>query len=151
MIWIKYLMKKFSRIRSSFSRVKKPLRHVKKIKHAMWLLPGWVFYEYYKVNQEKGHTKGKSIAKGAKAEAIRLVAFASIPLPGSYELTTTGLALLKRKIQDGKVEDLTLKAFKDFMPTKKIKIGKNRIMGSPYLKIIPKGKKLYFKIFYKKK
>ncbi len=136
-------------ISNSYKKLKKPLKYVKKIKYARWLLPGWVFYEYYKLNKEKGETKSKSITSGAKAEVIRLIAFASVPLPGSYELTTTGLALLKRKIQQGKIEDLNLRAFKDFTPLRKIKIDKNKIIGSPYLKIYSKKKKLFFDVIYK--
>ena len=134
------------------TRVKRPLRHVKKVRHVKWLLPGWVFYEYYKLNKSKGETTRKSFGQGAKAEGIRLVAFASVPIPGTYELTTTGLALLKNKIEKGEMKNLTLKAFRDFTPIKRLKINKEELIGkNPYLKIAPKGKRLYFKIFYRRK
>src|SRR3989344_1720662 len=90
------------------TRVKRPLRHVKKVRHVKWLLPGWVFYEYYKLN--------------------------------------------KNKIEKGEIENLTLKAFRDFTPIKRLKINKEELIGkNPYLKIAPKGKRLYFKIFYRRK
>ncbi|MBI2148299.1 gamma-glutamylcyclotransferase, partial [Candidatus Woesearchaeota archaeon] len=95
--------------------------------------------------------KRKSFGYGMKAEAIRLAAFASLPLPGSYELTTTGLALLKKKIEKGEVDNLTLKAFRDFTPLKNIKIDKNKLTGSPYLRIYTKNKKLFFDIIYRNK
>src|SRR3989344_4434176 len=132
------------RIRRSVERVKRPLR---KVKHVRWLLPGWVFYEFYKVNKNKGETKSKSIRQGAKAEVIRLAAFASIPLPGTYELTTTGLALLKNQIEKGELENLTLKAFKDFTPIKRIKDKSNKI----YFKIFYRNGEPYFRIFRRKK
>ena len=143
-------MEKFSKFRNSIKNVKKPLSQVRKIKHAIWLIPGWVFYEYYKLNKNKGETKRKSFGHGMKAEAIRLVAFASLPLPGTYELTTTGLAFLKRKIENGDVEKLNLKYLKDFIPIKKLKINKQKIVGkSPYLRIYTKDKKLLFDIIYR--
>lgn len=137
--------------KKSIENIKRPLRHVKKVKHIRWLLPGWVFYEFY--NLHKGNRK-LGIKHGAKAEAIRLAATASIPIPGTYELTTTGLAIIKKKIQDGEIENLTLKSFRDFMPLKvnKEELKKNMFTipeRKPYLKIFERGKKLYFKIFYK--
>ncbi len=119
-----------------------------KLKNAKWFLPGWVFYEYYKVHKAKGDSKNRSIGQGAKAEAIRLAALASLPIPGTYELTTTGLALLKNKIEKGELERLTLKAFRDFRPKVIRSFNKK---GKPYLRIFYKEKKLYFEIFYKEK
>ena len=66
------------RLKRSVERVKKPLR---KVKYIRWLLPGWVFYEFYKLSKNKGETRAKSLGHGAKAEAIRLAAFASVPVP----------------------------------------------------------------------
>src|SRR3989338_10231651 len=110
-------------------------RHIKKVKHAKWLLPGWVFYEFYKMSKEKGESNRKSFSQGAKAEIIRLATTASIPIPGTYELTTTGLALLKNKIVKGEVDNLTFKSLKDFIP---VKINKEEFYT---------GK--HFEIFYK--
>jgi len=112
-------MEKFSKIRNSLNKVKK-------VKNVRWLLPGWVFYEYYKLYKEKGNTKRKSFGYGAKAEAMRFAAFASFPIPGTYELTTTGLAVIKRKIEEGEFENFTLRSFKDFTPIKKFKVDKAR-------------------------
>ena len=130
-----------------FEKLKGSLDHIKKVKNVKWLLPGWVFYEYYKIHKRKGNPNVQSLGQGAKAEAIRLVAMAGIPLPGTYELTTTGLALLKKKLESGEVEKLNLRAFKDFIPLKKLK--QYQIKGRPYLRIFYKDKKLYFEIFYK--
>ena len=121
---------------------------LKKIKNVKWLVPGWVFYEFYKSHKSRGHTKTKSAVHGAKAEVIRLAAFASIPLPGSYELTTTGLALLKKKIDAGASDELTLKVFKDFIPLSKIRSIKPK--GIPHLKIFYKDRRIHFEVFYKK-
>jgi len=135
----------------SVKKLKKPLKHVKKVKHVRWLLPGWVFYEFYKLHKQKGHTRARSFEHGAKAEAIRLVAMATLPIPGTYELTTGGLALLKKKIERDEVKKLTLKAFKDFTPLNKLKIDKSKLRGEPYLRIFYKDRHVYFKVFYKKK
>lgn len=137
------------RLRNSVKIVRKPLTHIKKVKHARWLIPGWVFYEYYKVHKAKGQTKIKSFGHGVKAEAFRLITTASLPVPGTYELTTTGLALIKGRIEIGDVKNLTLKAFKDFIPTKKLKTEKNILRRQPYLRIFSKDGRLYFRIFYK--
>lgn len=140
------LKKPFLKLKK-FNETKKPLRHVKKVKHVRWLLPGWVFYEYYKVHKNKGQTRAKSIGHGAKAEVIRIAAMASLPLPGTYELTTTGLALLKHKIESGDIEKFSLRSFRDFMPLRKYN---REAKGQPYLRIYREGKKIHFKIFYKK-
>ena len=134
-----------------FKRLRKSLKHVKKVKHVRWLIPGWVFYEYYKAHKAKGHNRIKSLGHGAKAEAIRIVAMASVPVPGTYELTTTGLALLKKKIENGDVDKLTLKAFKDFVPLRMLKIDKKYLTGTPHLRIFRKERRLYFELFYKKR
>ncbi|MBI2148410.1 hypothetical protein HYU23_01920, partial [Candidatus Woesearchaeota archaeon] len=47
-------MRRFSKLRNSIRNVKKPLSQVKNIKHVRWLIPGWVFYEYYKLHKDKG-------------------------------------------------------------------------------------------------
>ena len=142
-------------LKNSIDKIKKPFMHVKKIKHIVWLLPGWAFYEFYKLSKNKGEKRSKSLKHGAKAEIIRLVATASLPIPGTYELTTTGLALLKRKIEKGEIENLTLKFFRDFIPLylDKKALRKNTFIvpeRKPYVKIFEKGKKLYFRIFYGK-
>src|SRR3989338_5919160 len=121
-------------------RFRRPIAHLKKIKHVKWLLPGWAFYEFYKIHKKKGDTTRKSFGHGVKAEAIRLAATASLPVPGTYELTTTGLAAIKRKIENGELDDFTLKAFKDFTPLKKMNLEKQRKFT----------RKIYFKIFYRK-
>ena len=126
------------------------LKHVKKVKHIKWLVPGWVFYEFYKLHKTKGYSHKRSLGYGVKAEATRLFAMTSLPLPGTYELTTTCLALLKKKIESNQVKDFRLKAFKDFMPVKKLNINKNNILGKPYLKVHYRDKRIYFEIFYKK-
>jgi|SRR3989344_3563279 len=137
-------MKRFIKLRRSLKRVKRPLRHVKKVKHVRWLIPGWVFYEYYKTHKKIGHNHIKSIGHGFKAEVIRIGAFASLPIPGTYEITTTGLALLKKKIERGEVEKFSLKAFKDFIPI-------NKIRGRGiYFKIFKKDGRRYVRIFWKK-
>jgi len=138
-------MKRFIKLRRSLKRAKRPLKHVKKVKHVRWFIPGWVFYEYYRVHKGKGHNHIKSISHGLKAEVIRLGAFASLPIPGTYEITTTGLALIKKKIEGGEIEKFSLKAFKVFMPVSKIK-GKG-----VYLEIIKRKEKRYVRIFYKNK
>ncbi len=122
------------------------IQHIKKIKNAKWLLPGWVFYEFYKLHKNKGDERKISFRQGAKAEVIRLAAFASLPIPGTYELTTTGLALLKNRIEKGEIEKLTLKGFRDFRPIKRMKLRENKV----YLKVMKKGKEFYLKIFYRK-
>ena len=127
--------------------LKRPFKHINKVKNVKWLLPGWAFYEFYKLHKGMGETSKKSFMHGAKAEAIRLAAFASLPVPGTYELTTTGLALLKKKIENEELDKLTLKGFKDFIPVKKTKVSR----GIPHLRIYYKDKKVYFEIFYKKK
>ena len=135
-----------------FPRLKNSFNKVKKVKHVRWLLPGWVFYEYYKMHKGKGDSKRKSFGYGIKAEAIRLVALTSVPLPGTYELTTTGLALLKKKIEKGEVDEFTLRSFRDFTPLKNLKFDKEKLIKEhAYIKPISRGKKLYFKIFYKEK
>ncbi len=145
-------MKRLARIRRSLNKVKKPLGHVRKVKHVRWLLPGWVFYEFYKLHKIKGHSNKDSIKHSAKAEAIRLAAMASLPMPGTYELTTVGLAAIKKKIKEGEIEKFTLEAFKDFTPINKIKADKEILTeGRPYLVVLPKKENLYFKIFYRKK
>lgn len=145
-------MKKFGRLRNSLNKVKKPLRHVKKVKNVKWLLPGWVLYEFYNVHKHKGYNRRKSFAHGMKAEAVRLAAFASLPVPGTYELTTGGLALLKKKIEKNEVDQLNLRGFKDFIPIKGIGPNKKHVIGAqPYLRVFYKEKKLYFEIFYRKK
>lgn len=125
--------------------------NAKKVKNVKWLLPGWVFYEYYKLHKNKGHNVKKSFGHGMKAEAIRLAAMASIPVPGTYELTTSGLALIKKKIENGEVEKLTLKAFRDFMPIRREKKLEISRLGKSYLRVFYKDRKLYFEIFYKEK
>ena len=130
-----------------FSKLRKSLKNIKQVK---WLLPGWVFYEYYNLHKSRGNTRRQSIAGGAKAEVIRLLSTASLPVPGTYELTTAGLALLKKKIEEGEVENLNLKVFKDFIPVNKMKVDKEALMGNLQLKFIKKRRKLYFRIFYKK-
>ncbi len=122
-------------------RISKNIRHVRKVK---WFIPGWVFYEYYKVHKGKGHNRIKSIGHGFKAEVIRLGAFASLPVPGTYELTTAGLAVIKNKIESGEVEKFTLKSFKDFIPVNKIK-GKGI-----YFEVFKKDGKRYLRILWKK-
>lgn len=135
------------------------LRHIKKVKHIRWLMPGWVFYEYYKTHKFKGHNRVKSIGHGIKAEAFRIAAMASLPLPGTYELTTAGLALIKKKIERGEIKSLTLKAFRDFRPVKKIgnlyrtenlkrTLSRNRVF---YFRIYKKDRKRYLEILYKKR
>lgn len=106
-------------------------KHVKKVKQVKWLLPGWAGYEYYKVHKNKGHSKSQSVMYGAKAEAIRLAAFASVPVPGSYELTTVGLASLKKKIERREVEKLTLKSLKDATPMRGLKANKKDLIEGP--------------------
>ena len=136
----------FSKLKNSFLKVGKPL------KQAKWLIPGWVFYEFYNVYKNQGNTRGNSLKHGAKAEAMRLAALASVPLPGTYELTTTGLAVLKNKIESGEIEKFNLKAFKDFTPLGKINLNRHKnFKGKPYLRIYFGNKKIYFKIFYKYK
>lgn len=130
-------------------RVKRPLQHVKKVKHVRWLIPGWIFYEFYRLHKKKGYSRKTSFGHGIKAEAIRIATTASLPLPGTYELTTTGLAFLKKKIENNEIEKLTLKAFKDFTPLKIIR--RKKMVGKPYLRILLKDRRLYFKIFYRKK
>ncbi len=141
-------MVRFAKLRKSFSKVKKPLKHASNVK---WFIPGWIFYEYYKMHKDKGYTKRKSFIHGAKAEIFRLAATASLPVPGTYELTTTGLALVKNKIENDEIDKLSLKAFRDFTPLKKFRMGNRKLIGSPYLKIYFKDKKLHFNVFYKKR
>ncbi len=140
-----------NRFRKLKQRVKNPLQHIKKVKNVRWLIPGWVFYEYYKLHKGKGFTKRISFVRGAKAEIFRLAATASLPVPGTYELTTTGLALIKTKIENDEINKLTLKAFKDFAPLRNLKINKSMLRGQPYLRIYMNNKKIHFEIFYKKK
>lgn len=123
-------------------------KHIKKVKQIKWLLPGWVFYEFYKMSKEKGEPRGKSISQGAKAEIIRLATTASIPVPGTYELTTTGLALLKNKLQKGEVEKLTLKFLKDFIP---VKINKEELYTGKHFEIFYKEGKPYLRMFFRRK
>ncbi len=130
------------------SKLKKNINRVKQVR---WLLPGWVFYEYYKTHIKKGDNKTKSIVHGAKAEIMRIAAFTSIPLPGTYELTTTGLSLIRDKIENGEIENLNLKAFKDFIPIKISKNKKTIKKSNINLRIFSKDKKLHFEIFYKEK
>ena len=146
-------MKKFKKLRKSFNKVGKPIKkQVKKVENIKWLLPGWVFYEYYNLHKGRGQTNKKSVMHGVRAEASRLAAMASLPLPGTYELTTTGLALIKKKIEKGEIDKVTLQAFKDFTPLNKIKADKNILTeGRPYLAVLPKKGNLYFRIFYKNK
>ncbi|HLC85717.1 MAG TPA: hypothetical protein VJG30_00300 [Candidatus Nanoarchaeia archaeon] len=120
-------------------------RHIKKVKHAKWLLPGWVFYEFYKMSKEKGESNRKSFSQGAKAEIIRLATTASIPIPGTYELTTTGLALLKNKIVKGEVKDLTFNSLKHFKPLKSI--NKKELIKGVHFKIYKKNGKNYLRIY----
>ena len=121
--------------------------NIKKIKNVKWLVPGWVFYEFYKLHKIKGNTHVKSAFHGAKAEVIRLAAFASFPLPGTYELTTGSFALLKKRIEIGEIYYFNLKIFKDFVP---VKITKNKkVAGKPYLKMFYNNRKLNFEVFYK--
>lgn len=95
--------------------------HAKKMKAARWLLPGWVGYEYYQVHKLKGHSRKKSVVEGAKAEALRMAVAASVPVPGTYELTTVGLASLKEKIEKDELERLTLRAFKEVSPVRRLR------------------------------
>jgi|SRR3989344_2857201 len=125
----------------------KHMDNIKKVKNVKWLVPGWVFYEFYKIHKTKGNTKFSSAFHGAKAEVVRLAAFASVPLPGTYELTTGGFALLKKRIEIGEVEGFNLKMFKDFVPIKITRTEK--IIGKPYLKIFYNNRKLNFEVFYK--
>ncbi|MDP3639716.1 MAG: hypothetical protein Q8R53_00750 [Nanoarchaeota archaeon] len=119
------------------------LRHLGKLKQARWLLPGWLAYEFYNVHKHKGYTHQESLRYGAKAEAFRLAAM-TFPLPGTYELTTTGLAMVKKKIEQGEVEMLTLQAFKDFVP---LKVLRKVSQGQKFsLDIYQQGKKLLFKV-----
>ena len=74
-------------------------KNLEKAKAVRWLIPGWVAYEYYQVHKLKGDSPAKSVVQGAKAEGIRFVALVSFPVPGTYELTTIGLASLKNKIK----------------------------------------------------
>ncbi len=122
-------------------KISKKIRHIKKVK---WFIPGWVFYEYYKTHKTKGHSKIRSFGHGFKAELIRVGAFASLPVPGTYEITTAGLALIKKKIERGEIEKFTLKSFKDFMPVSRIK-GRGI-----YFAVIKRNKKRYVRIFWKK-
>ncbi|MBI2146452.1 hypothetical protein HYU22_03865 [Candidatus Woesearchaeota archaeon] len=119
------------------------LRHLETLKQARWLLPGWLAYEFYNVHKHKGYTHKESLRYGAKAEAFRLAAM-TFPLPGTYELTTTGLAMIKKKIEQGEVETLTLQAFKDFLPLKVL----NKVsQGQKFsVDIYQHGKKLLFKV-----
>lgn len=117
-------------------RLKKPLKNLSKVKHIKWLLPGWVLYEYYKTSKIKGNTTKKSLGQAIKAESVRMAAFASLPIPGTYEITTTGLAAINKKISEGKIKNFTLKAFRDFIPIRR----KNNNLA----------KKIYFKIFYRR-
>jgi len=141
-------MKNLNSLYSNINAVKKPLRHIKKIKHVRWLLPGWAFYEYYKLSQERGHTRGKSLSQGAKAEVIRLATTVSLPIPGTYELTTTGLALLKNKIVKGEVDNLTFKSLKDFIP---VKINKEEFYTGKHFEIFYKEGKPYLRMFFRKR
>ena len=68
----------------------------------------------------------------------------TFPLPGTYELTTTGLAMIKKRIEHGEVEMLTLQAFKDFVPLRILKtVGQGRKFS---VDIYQQGKKLLFKV-----
>ncbi len=121
-----------------------PRRHLDTLKQLRWLLPGWLAYEFYKVHKHKGHTHQESLSYGAKAEAFRL-AVMTVPLPGTYELTTTGLAMVKKKIEEGKVDTLTLEAFRDFVPLKVLNsVGRGQKLS---LEIYREGKKLLFKVY----
>ncbi len=145
-------------MRVKLKYAKSRLWNIKKVKNAKWLLPGWLFYEYYMLNKYKGEGKKYSVAQGAKAEAIRLAATFSLPMPGTYEITTTGLALLKKKMENGDVDKLTLKSFRDFIPLNvdreamnkgfKLRIKQENLES--YMKIFEKGKKLYFEIMFRK-
>ena len=86
-------------------KIKKSLN---KIKHVRWLLPGWVGFEYYKLSRNKGLNKKTSFKNSAKAEAMRISAL-SVPLPGSYELATTTMALLKNKLEKKDFDELKLR------------------------------------------
>ena len=131
--------------------MKNKLQHIKKIKHVRWLVPGWVFYEYYKIHKGMGHSNRKSVGYGMKAEAVRLVTMASLPLPGTYELTTTGLAFLKKKIESGEIKHFSLMAFKDFAPISRLKVNLNELTDSRILKFAKQKRKVYFRIFYRSK
>lgn len=124
-------------------------RHIKKIKHVRWLVPGWVFYEYYRTHKLAGHDHRKSMAYGVKAEAVRLAAMVSLPLPGTYELTTTGLALLRKKIESGEIKHFSFMAFKDFTPIRNLKPNLKDVTNDTMLKINSR-KNIYFKLYYKK-
>ena len=92
------------------------VRHLGKVKEVRWLVPGWVWYQYYKVHKDKGYKKHKALLKGAKAEALRVAVTASFPVPGSYELTTAGLAYVKNKIEKGDIYDFNIKDIKSVIP-----------------------------------
>ena len=114
------------------SKFRKNVRkQVRKVKGVRLLVPGILGYEYYKTHKKRGNTKLKSAYRGAKAEAVRLAATASFPLPGTYELTTVGLAKLKKRIEKGEVDDLTLKSMKTMNPLRKVK-KKEVIKGMNY-------------------
>ena len=106
-------------------KTKKKLRKIKQVK---WLLPGWAGYEYYKVHKKKGYSKTKSVMYGAKAEAIRLGATASFPIPGTYEVTTIGLASLKKQIEKNKGDKLSLKSLKKMKAVKRLKVNKEELI-----------------------
>ena len=131
--------------------MKSRLHHIKKVKHIRWLVPGWVFYEYYKIHKNIGHSQRKSIGYGMKAEVVRLATMASLPLPGTYELTTTGLAFLKKKIESGEIEHFSLMAFKDFAPINRLRVNLNELTDARVLKFVRQKRKIYFKIFYRSK
>ena len=82
----------------------------KKLNNVKWLIPGWVGLEYYKLSRKSGMNKIRSLENFAKAEAIRFSAL-SIPLPGSYELATTTMYFLKKKIDYKDFEGIKFKTF----------------------------------------
>jgi len=107
------------------------LHNLKKVKHVRWLIPGWAYYQYYKTHKNKGGSKKGAVASGVKAEAVRIVAAVSFPVPGTYELSTIGLAVLNKKIKKNEIEFFTLKDVKNNIPILKIK---SKIRRKPYKK-----------------
>ena len=117
-------------------------KQIKKLRNVKWLLPGWVGFEYYKISRNHGLNKKNSLKNSAKAEAMRISAL-SIPLPGSYELATTTMALLKNKLCKKDLDEIKFSMLtNEIMDNKfvKYKIGK-------YIKLRKPINERKFKIF----
>lgn len=116
-------------------KVKKPLRHVHKVKEIKWLLPFYVFYRYYKLGKNRNLEFKQKLNLGFSAEATRFIAFITVPLPGSYELSTVTLVLLAKRIERGEIEPrIGLALIKDHKLVKLIKEKKDNVIF--YLKNI---------------